>query len=205
MTIRQDQMQRATARRIAEAATALFLQRGYRATTIADLAAEAGVAIQTIYNVVGSKAAVLNLVLDETVSGSEAPRPVPEFMSRRTEQLADATDIIDVLADWFVEVHARSGPVFRMIREAAAVDSEVAAFEREREDRRMANYRMPARLMVEKSPRRCRLGEEEAAAAIWSLAHPRVYQKLVSEGVWSPERYRQWLVVALTGALLEPE
>lgn len=198
-------MQRATARRIAGAATALFLQRGYRATTIADLAVEADVAIQTIYNVVGSKAEVLNLVLDQAVSGSEAPRPVPEFMRERTEKLTDAGDIIVVLADWFVEVHARSGAVFRMIREAAAVDAEVAVFEREREDRRMANYRMPARLMIEKSPGRCRLGEEEAAAAIWSLAHPRVYGKLVSEGGWSPERYRQWLVAALTGALLEPE
>jgi AcrR family transcriptional regulator len=183
----------------------MFLERGYRATTIADLATEADVAIQTIYNVVGSKAAVLNLVLDETVSGSEAPRQVPEFMRERTEQLADAGDIIDVLADWFVEVHARSEAVFRMIREAAAVDAEVAVFEREREDRRLANYRMPARLMIEKSPERWRLGEEEAAAAIWSLAHPRAYAKLVTEGGWSPERYRQWLVAALTGALLEPE
>ncbi len=198
-------MQRATVRRIAAAAGALFLERGYRATTIADLAAEAEVAIQTIYNVVGSKAAVLNLVLDETVSGSEAPRHVPEFMRERTEQLADAGDIIDVLADWFAEVHARSEAVFRMIREAAAVDAEVAAFEREREDRRLANYRMPARLMIEKSPGRWRLGEEEAAAAIWSLAHPHVYHKLVSEGGWSPDRYKQWLVAALSGALLEPE
>ena len=41
---------RATRRQVLAAATALFLERGYAATTMADVAARAGVVVQTVYS-----------------------------------------------------------------------------------------------------------------------------------------------------------
>ena len=67
------------------AAKELFLERGYAATTMADVAAEAGVAVQTVYSAVGGKAALLKAVFDTTIVGDDEPVPVsgrPEIAQR---------------------------------------------------------------------------------------------------------------------------
>ena len=56
-----------TRRRVVEAARRLFLEKGYVATTMADIRKEAGVAIQSVYNAGRSKADLLHLVNDIAV------------------------------------------------------------------------------------------------------------------------------------------
>ena len=57
-----------TRNRIARAARILFTDRGYGATTLVAIAAEAGVAVQTVYAVYGSKANILRTLLQALVS-----------------------------------------------------------------------------------------------------------------------------------------
>jgi AcrR family transcriptional regulator len=54
----------ATRGAIVSAASRLFFERGYHGTGIDDVAGAAGVAVQTIYNSVGSKRELLVQVLD---------------------------------------------------------------------------------------------------------------------------------------------
>ena len=61
---RREQMAHQTRRDILAAARRLFAQRGYAATSINDIAAEAGVAIQTIYARLGSKRGMLLALID---------------------------------------------------------------------------------------------------------------------------------------------
>ena len=63
----------------------LFLEHGYQATSIGRIAAEAGVAVQTIYNAVGSKRDLLSRVLDFAAAGERSPVPVPQFMREQAE------------------------------------------------------------------------------------------------------------------------
>ena len=63
-------------RRILDAAARLFLERGYLGTTLAAVADTAGVSVQTVYNVVGSKAVLLKAVYDVTLVGDDAPAPM---------------------------------------------------------------------------------------------------------------------------------
>lgn len=186
--------------RIAAAATRRFLADGYQKTTMLSLAADAGVVVQTIYNTVGGKAAVLSLVLDRTVSGPEFPRPVPGFMKERTENLPDALSVIETLADWFAEVHPRSAQVFELIRQAAAVDPEVAELENRREAQRLSNYELAAAVIADKGE--LRLPIRETAATIWAVGHPSVYRRLVMAGGWSVSDYRNWVTTTLSAALL---
>lgn len=164
------------------------------------LAADAGVVVQTIYNTVGGKAAVLNLVLDRTVSGPDSPRPVPEFMKERTEGLPNAVSVIEALADWFADMHPRSAQVFELIRQAAVTDPEVAQLEERREAQRLSNYELAASLIAAKGS--LRLPIREAAATIWTVGHPSVYRRLVMVGRWSHSDYRDWVCTTLAAALL---
>src|ERR1700680_4972486 len=83
-----------TQRVIVETAARLFLGRGYHATSIGQIAAQAGVAVQTIYNSIGSKRDVLSRGLDFAAAGEQAPVPVPQFMREQTEHEVDPIRII---------------------------------------------------------------------------------------------------------------
>jgi AcrR family transcriptional regulator len=184
----------ATARR-------LFLANGYVRTTIEGIAVESGVAVQTVYNSVGNKAALLSAVLDAAASGPNAPAQVLEFMRERTRQAPDRDAMLAVLADWFVEVHQRTGAVLGVIAQAAAVDTDVEKLEKARALQRLTRYHEAAAAVRELGGLTSGMSEEDAAAAIWSLGHPQAYRTLVNDAGWTPEAYREWILRALAAAL----
>jgi AcrR family transcriptional regulator len=187
---------------IVEAARHLFASRGYAATTMEELAASAGVAVQTIYNALGGKRAVLAKVLDYAAAGQEAPLSVPDLLRGRTAAARSPVDLVVVLADWLVEVNARTADVWRIIRQAAALDPDVSRLETERGDLRLQMFTETARLAAALGGR-SDVDPADAAAAIWSLGHPSARHYLVSDQGWTEERYRRWLVDAL-GRVLAP-
>ncbi len=192
----------ATQRAIVRAAAELFAERGYAGTTIEEIAGRAGVAVQTIYNAIGSKRAVLSRALDFSASGPNAPTPVREFLGARIRDEPDAEGIMPILADWFLEANERIAPIFRVIREAAAVDPEVAALQAERARQRLDGYSEAAGELAARGALRPGLGPEEAGALIWTLGNHEIYRFLVIEQAWSPQRYRTWIEGTLRAALL---
>lgn len=194
----------ATRTHIAATAARLFLSQGYGRTTIADIAREAGVAVQTLYNTVGPKSAILSRVFEASAAGPQAPRAVPDFMQERTRAISDAPGIARLLADWFAEAHPRMGPLWRVIEEAAAQDGEVARFAVARAHRRLDNYRKAAEALAERGGIPDGLDLDDAAALIWAVGHPQVYRTLVEERGWSPERYRRWVEATLGAAIARP-
>jgi AcrR family transcriptional regulator len=198
---RRDVSAEATERAIVDAAFRLFRERGYRATRMEDLAAAAGVVVQTIYNSIGGKRAVLSRVIDFTAAGPEAPTSVPAFMQERTAAAARPDEIVEMLADWFVDVHARMGNVWEIVAQAAAVDRTVAELELQRARQRFRNYHDAAAALA-KLGGLGGLAATEAAAVIWTLGHPLVRRFLVVDEAWPQEQYRAWLVAAL-GRILD--
>src|SRR5947209_297781 len=67
-----------TRARILAAATRLFLRDGYQAATMAAIAAEAGVAVQSLYVRFGGKLDILAAALDVAIVGDDAPVPLLE-------------------------------------------------------------------------------------------------------------------------------
>ena len=196
------QLQSATTREeIVRAAAELFTERGYVSTTIEAISTAAGVAVQTIYNSVGNKVALLNAVLDFTVAGPQTPASVPQFMRARTDAAMSVDAVIEILADWFVEVNGRSAGVFALIRQAGAIDPEVAELERKRSAQRLKNYEGAAARVRALGGLGAAVSDTEAAAAIWTIAHPDVYRALTAEGGMSQKAYRRWLDFVLRGVL----
>lgn len=198
---RRDVNLAATRAHTLQSARRLFLEKGYLGTTIEAVAREAGVAVQTVYNAVGNKAALLAGVFEDTVSGPEAPRPAPAFLQERSEAVADVGGIVRLLGAWFVEVHARMAPVWKLLEEAAAHDEGLAAFARKRAHQRLRNYELAA-AQIQKRGGLAGMTLEEAAALIWTVGHPLVYRTLVLEQRWPAERYRRWVEKALRAALV---
>jgi AcrR family transcriptional regulator len=186
---------------IVSVAARLFAEQGYVPTTIEAIASESGVALQTVYNSVGNKAALLSAVLDAAASGPHSPSNVLELMRKRTAEAADFEALITVLADWFVEVHRRTGPVVGVIAQAAAVDPAVEKLQTARALQRLERYGEAAAAVRARGGLRSGMSDADAAAAIWSLGHPQTYRTLVGEAGWSAKAYRDWLKSSLAAAL----
>jgi AcrR family transcriptional regulator len=201
MATRRDLQADATRTDIVAAARELFLTRGYVRTSLTSVAELAGVAVQTIYNSVGNKAALLAAVLDQATAGPDAPRSVSEFMQHRADATGGLTGLSRLLADWIAEVNERSIEILTLIHQTATVYPEVAALERERGERRLANYARVAEVARRRGGLTVGSSDAQVAAAIWSLGHPQTYRSLVVDGGWSAESYRQWLAQSFRSLL----
>jgi AcrR family transcriptional regulator len=193
-----------TQRVIVEAASRLFLERGYNATSIGRIASEAGVAVQTIYNAVGSKRDLLSRVLDHAAAGERAPVPVSQFMREQAESEPNPNPrrIIAQLVEFWRGALPRTAPVFRVIREAAAADREIAVLERGRAAQRLHNYRQAAQVLADRDALRPGITIDGAAAAIFAIGHPETYRALVLDGDWDDDAWANWLQATLEAALL---
>ncbi len=193
----------ATQRVIVETAARLFVEQGYAPTTISQIARESGVAVQTIYNSTGSKRELLSRVLDFAAAGDKAPRPVPAFMQEQAEAEPDPRKVIAQLVEFWRGGLERTAPIFEVIRQAAALDPEIATLETERAQARLRNYGVAGRILADRGQLRSGLSPDAAAAVIFSLGHPESYRLLVHRSGWSSERWAMWVTDALEAALLD--
>ncbi|TFB74644.1 TetR/AcrR family transcriptional regulator [Cryobacterium flavum] len=187
---------------IVMAAGRLMLERGYVGTSVAAIAGEAGVVVQTIYNSVGSKAELLAAVLDRVAAEPGAPALLSGATRERMAEARTATEVIRILARSSALVNERTSGILRIVSEAAVVDPDVGEFEQKRDAARLHGFGEVAAALREKRGLRGGLSDHEAAATMWALAHPHTYRSLVLSLGWSTEAYLNWLEKSLLAALL---
>src|SRR6266540_7187996 len=118
----------ATRRRILDAARRLFVERGYVATTIEAIAAEAGVAVPTVYLAFGTKRALLVELLDIAAVGDE--EPVALLERPWVDEIRHDPDPESQLRRWVREgrhIAARVAALWEVARNAAPADPDIAA------------------------------------------------------------------------------
>ena len=142
-------------------------------------------------------------MLDFAAAGERAPIPVPQFMREQAERETQPARIIEQLVEFWLGALPRTAPVFRVIREAAALDPEAASLERERAGQRLANYEIAARLLEERGCLRAGLTVRRTAATMFAVGHPDVYRALVLEGPWDDTLWATWARSTLKAALLD--
>jgi AcrR family transcriptional regulator len=182
---------------ILEAAERLFVARGYVATSVAAIAEEARVALKTVYAVFGTKAEVLRGLWNLRMRGDQEPVPMAErawFLEIMAEP--EARRRLALVARNSRMVKERTADVTEIVRQAAPADPEIRALW-ERFQREL--YDIGMRGIAESLERDGALVVELTTATdiLWTLNHPDVYQLLVRQRGWSPERYEQWLATAL--------
>jgi AcrR family transcriptional regulator len=194
-----------TRRDILAAAHQLFLERGYAGTTLASIAQAAGVVVETIYRAVDSKAALFKAVLEAAIAGGAAraerppdQRPVIQAVIAETNPYRQ----LQLYAATQPGIHARIGPLARVLTEAAAADPELANVSRQLEDQRLAGMGRFAQLLADRGALRPDLSVQEARDVLWTLNSHAVHDLLVIQRGWPPQRYRDWLAATLARALL---
>jgi AcrR family transcriptional regulator len=193
----------ATRTAILSSARELFVSQGYAATTVADIARHAQVAVDTVYATVGRKPAVLRLVLETAISGTDEAVPAPQRdYVARVRAATSARDKISAYVDGLVKAQARLAPVFVALRDAGATDSDSAAQWEQIAQRRAHNMLQFAADLRSTGELRQDLTDRDVADIIWSMNSPEYWLLLVGERGWTHRRFASYLVDAWTRVLL---
>jgi AcrR family transcriptional regulator len=196
----------ATRRRILEAAETLFTRDGYATTTIAAIADQADVAVQTIYAVFGTKRAVLSELLAARVVGDDDATPLQDRDHwRAMESETDPRRQLELLAAIATRIGERTGALYDVLAGAAGSDPEIAHMYRRQQQSRHNDQRRLARSLARKNALRPGLSEAHATDIMWAIANPTMHHRLVAERRWTGDQYERWLARALTCSLLETE
>ena len=174
-----------------DAASRLFITKGWAASGMRDVADEAGVATETVYSHFASKRALLQAVLDVAVVGDEqsvALADRDEFAAlghgRRSERIAAAAALVRA-------VHERTAGFAMVLREAAPSDEQIAELLQATRARQREDVAAGIALLIGRPPTTVETDE------LWALLSPELYILLVNESGWTPSAYENWVATTL--------
>lgn len=192
-----------TRRSVLEAARAVFGDKGYGPATVAEIAARAGVAVDTVYASVGRKPALLRELVETALSGTDAAVPAHqrEYVTR-LRAAAGAAEKLAIYAAAVTAINQRLAAVFLVLRDAAMADADCAALWQEISRRRARNMLDLAADLRTTGQLRPELTDEQVADVVWSMNSAEFWDLLVGQRGWSPQRFADWLTDAWTRLLL---
>jgi AcrR family transcriptional regulator len=188
---------------ILEAAGLLFVRDGYAGTTMAAIAAEAGVAVKTVYLAFETKSGVLRTLWNQLLRGDEGDEPVAarEWYREAVEE-PDPERQLRLNARNSRAAKTRIAAVLEVIRTAAGADRDIEALWARIQTEFHANQRVIVESLGEKKALKPGLDVDRATDILWALNHPDLWQLLVRERGWTPEEYERWFGDAACAQLL---
>jgi AcrR family transcriptional regulator len=187
---------RANRERVLDTARRLFIEQGYAGTSIAQIAAAAGVSGPTVFAGFRSKANLLKEAIDTAIVGDLEPVPLAERTDMREVHAArTAAEVIRRYTALIREIAPRACPIALVVYAAADADPEIAALARTIDEQRLRGAEAIARTLVARLGTPDRLGE--VRDTVWTLISPLQYGLLVDQRGWSVERYADWVGRAL--------
>jgi AcrR family transcriptional regulator len=186
---------------VLDAAERQFLANGYAATTLAAIAAEAGVSVETIYKAFGGKSGLVRAIYERGLTGRG---PVPAYQ-RSDEMRTHETDPETIMRKWGLlttEVASVVTPIRLLMRSAAATDPDMSALLEDSDSERLTRMRHHARFLAERGYLRDGVTVAEATDILWTCSSVEIYELLVLQRGWSPRRFARFIADFMIGSLL---
>ena len=196
---------RETRQRMLRAAHDLFVERGYGATPLQDVADRAGVAVQTIYFTFGNKRALLKELVDVTIAGDDEPVATmdrPWFREALAAETAEAHLLAHV--EGTRAVLERVAPITSMVGAAVATEPEIAELWPSETDPRLTVQAAAATALMAKPGARADVSAERAADLLYCVLSTELYLLFVRKRQWTPEEWERWAFESLRPQLCTP-
>jgi AcrR family transcriptional regulator len=166
----------------------LFRDRGWAATTLPVVAAEAGTAVDTIYSAFGSKSGLLMEAVELAIAGDDDPRSMVDRPEVAEIAIGSRDERLRTAVHFTAGVYRRSVPILRALQEAAASDeTSRARLDQYDNDRRDVMVFGLSLVFGRSAP-------ETLVDALWALVSPEVWSMLTDKRGWSAEEAEDWLV-----------
>jgi AcrR family transcriptional regulator len=186
-TYRQEQAA-ATRDRVADAARRLFATAGYGATSMEAIAAEAGVAVRTVYSAFGAKREILSHICERWLEDARARERAADVFAEPDPALR-----LRAAAGWLSNLYAAGFDVVTIFEAATDESPETRALLRAK----LAGRNEVMDAMIASLGEHLCVPLPEAQAIYRALAAPGVYRELVDESGWTPGRFADWVADAL--------
>lgn len=188
---------RQTRQRILEAATKLFLRAGFQSTTVVAIAAEAGVAVQTLYLSFGNKTAILSSAFDIALAGDDEQDAlgVRDWYRAIIEDPDGRSAVARFVTN--VSANARRAASLYAVLQAASADPEVAEVLDKNKHGRHARYTEIAETLATREGFAPGLTTDDAVAILYTVQSHESYLLMVTEHGWTGQRWEQWVLDTL--------
>jgi AcrR family transcriptional regulator len=181
-----------------------FLTEGFAATTVAVIASDVGVSVDTIYKAFGGKPGLVRAICAHALAGE---RPVPA--ETRSDALHDSeTDPRAIIRGWGAlasEVAPRVVPILLLIRDAAVTDPEMAELQADMDRQRLERMTHNARKLANAGHLGPGLTAEHAGEIMWTYSSPQLYELLVIIRGWPLPSFTAFITDAMIAALAPPQ
>lgn len=193
----------ATRQLVLDAATSLFIERGYAGTSIDLIADTAGVGRSTVFSAAGGKPWLLKTAYDRAIVGDDEQVPmVQRPQIQRLFALTDPAQIVEGYVAALSDAQQRVSRMYEVVRSAAGMDSEVHALWTEISDQRLEGANIIATLLKKKHGLQEGLTSAAARDLIWIYNDPGMHYSLVEVRGWSHRRFHAWLLDTFNHQLL---
>jgi AcrR family transcriptional regulator len=194
---------RQTRRSIVSAASRLFVESGYGATTVDAVATAAGVSRKTVFTAVGGKVDLLKVALDWAVAGDDQPVALADRAVVR--QLLEQPDAAVLLTGWAslqAEIGSRVAALFQALEVAAGTDRGARALLEQLQAQRLDGARTIVKRLRALDALTTELSYQEAVDLAWLATDAALFDRLVRVRGWSIRRFGEWLGENLCRQLL---
>jgi AcrR family transcriptional regulator len=192
----------ATRERILTAAYEQFATGGYHATTMPDVAAAAGVAVQTVYFVFHTKAILLEQAYARAVLGTDQIRPMDAEWYRQARTDLDSGRSLATMLAGVLTIAARVAPLAATME--TVDDPDVRAVQADKEALRRHLHRDYVEHLQKSGALRKDLTVDAATDLFLGLASPALFQQMTVGLGWSAQLWQSTLLDLLRHALLQP-
>lgn len=194
--------------RLLVAAAEVFAAEGYAGATVNAIAERAGVSLQTLYTAWGSKRRLLRAFVEHTMTGSATAVTDGEWLPQLRHQVGAETHLdpearLRRIATIFCAVAEKMALPWKLVRDGAAVDPDVAA---DHADLETYRRRSVAAILegIDQHQLRPGLDIDQAIDTAFVIASPDTYATLVHTCGYPMERFERWVGDTLIAALLKP-
>ncbi len=192
-----------TRRRILAAAGNRFAADGYASTSLAQIAADAGVSPETV-KLNGPKSALLLGSFDQAFTGSEGAGAIHEREEGARLSAAPDDQLVAGFIAFVTGANSRIARLWPSLLTAAAGDAAVAEALAGLQQRRRSDFAAAVAQFRERGLLTRDTPDAELAAALSFLVSPESYTQLVLEYGWTEDAYRAWLADAISRLILTP-
>jgi AcrR family transcriptional regulator len=193
-----------TRRAVLRAAHDLFVEQGYGATTIADVARTAGVSPETIYATFKNKATLLHRVWDVTIGGDDDEvvfHERPEIQAMRAEP--DLAKRFMMHARMSTATARRMTPFRLAVQAAAGSEPSAAEMLAEMDQQRLTGMGVMAAEAAKTG--QLAVSEQECRDIVWAMSDGQLWHQFVNGRGWSDEQYADWLGRVWVATLVRPQ
>ncbi len=194
---RRQKQAKATRQDILEAARSLFRERGYSATSMVAIAETAGTAVQTIYDSVGSKSAILMALLD--VMDQQAG--VAEAI-RQAEATDDPKTLLAIGVHLTRQINESCGDVIALLIHASAIEPAAVEAVADGRRRHVAGTTGWAKMLMQKGALRSGVDAVYAGQAMSVMTSSTVWDELTREHGMTFDESEAWILDTLAKLLL---